>query len=156
MRALSPRVSVPSGPSDRGMSAVEVAILAPVIVLFLLFLVGLGRLVEARGQVDAAARDAARAATVQRDAGVVQGVVEQVAAADLSVPRGGGDRPWCDGQPSVGWSGDFAPGGTITVQVSCEVKLDGLDWLGFEPRRTISSEASAPLDTFRRVGEPGA
>ncbi|MQA95985.1 MAG: pilus assembly protein [Streptosporangiales bacterium] len=146
------RLSVRGGAADRGMSAVEVAILAPVIVLFLLFLVGLGRLVEARGQVDAAARDAARAATVQRDAGSALQAAERVAATDLSVPRGDGDRGWCDGQPSVSMTGDYAPGGVISVEVSCSVRLDGLGWIGFDPRRTISAEASASLDTFRRVG----
>ena len=48
------------GGGDRGLSTIEVVILAPIMILFILVLVGFGQLVEGRGAVDSAARDAAR------------------------------------------------------------------------------------------------
>jgi Flp pilus assembly protein TadG len=52
---------------DRGLSTIEVVILAPVMILFILVLVAFGQLVDGRGALDGAARDAARAGSIQKD-----------------------------------------------------------------------------------------
>ena len=54
---------------DRGLSTVEVVILAPVMIMFILVLVAFGQLVDGRGALDGAARDAARAGSIQKDHG---------------------------------------------------------------------------------------
>ena len=52
--------------SQRGSMAAELTIITPLLLVFLMLLAGLGRLIDAQGQVDGAARDAARAASLQR------------------------------------------------------------------------------------------
>ena len=49
---------------ERGAMAVEVVLLAPVLVAFVILVVAMGRYVSVRGDVEAAARDAARAGSV--------------------------------------------------------------------------------------------
>uniref|UniRef100_UPI001EF46B16 TadE/TadG family type IV pilus assembly protein n=1 Tax=Frankia sp. CiP3 TaxID=2880971 RepID=UPI001EF46B16 len=51
---------------DAGSAAVELTLLAPLLILLLLLVVAAGRQVQARLLVDAAARQAARAATASR------------------------------------------------------------------------------------------
>ncbi len=45
---------------ERGSASVELVLMTPVLIVLLLFVVALGRLAAARGEVDAAARDVAR------------------------------------------------------------------------------------------------
>ncbi len=124
---------------DRGSMSVETVMLAPVLLLFLLFLVGAGRVVEAQGEVNGAACDAARAASVQRDEGAAQ------EAATL-----GGDRR-AHRLPAARcrWRGrTWEQGGVVEVTVSCSLDLD---FLGFGTSVTISGDSVVPLEQFRRV-----
>src|SRR5690606_5351278 len=51
--------------SERGSMAVELVILAPLLMAFVMLIVLVGRFVTVQGDIDAAARDAARAASLQ-------------------------------------------------------------------------------------------
>nr|WP_181790492.1 TadE family protein [Streptomyces phytophilus] len=130
------------------MTTIEVVILAPVMFLFILVLVAFGQLVDGRGGVDGAARDAVRAASLQRTAGEAQTAAQRAAESQLE-----GDV--CTGPVDVDLSGDFAPpepgeaSSIITVEVTCEVKGLGMLGLDIDPRMTGSS--SAPLDPYRRA-----
>ena len=73
----------PDGGGERGSLAVEFVILAPLLIGLMLFLVLAGRVVEAHGQVDGAARDAARAASVARSAADAQAAADLAVAADV-------------------------------------------------------------------------
>ncbi|MFD9630302.1 TadE family protein, partial [Streptomyces violascens] len=68
---------------DRGSYSVETAVLAPVIIALLLLMIAFGRVVDADGAVDSAARAAARAASLERDAASAQ--TQAQAAADRSL-----------------------------------------------------------------------
>src|SRR3954471_5866319 len=68
---------------DRGLSAVEVVILAPVLILFILVLVAFGQLVDGRGALDGAARDAARAGSLQGERGAADRAALEAATNDL-------------------------------------------------------------------------
>ncbi|GGK65762.1 hypothetical protein Sme01_23950 [Sphaerisporangium melleum] len=119
--------------------AVETVMLAPVILLFLTFLVGAGRVVEAQGEVNGAARDAARAASVQRTMGAAERAAREAARSAL------------DGQcgPQVSLSGsDWREGGTVRAAVTCELKLD---FLGWGATRRMQGDSVVPLERFRRV-----
>jgi Flp pilus assembly protein TadG len=123
----------------------EIVILAPIIIVFLLLLAGLGRLVEARGQVYGAARDAARAASVSREPAAARLAADDAARRDLV--------GWCEErQPPTEIAGSFAPGGEISVYVSCTVDLAGLAVVGFTPKKLIRESATVPLDTYFRAG----
>src|SRR5437588_2963288 len=69
---------------DEGSSTVEIAMFTPAFLLFLLLLVGMGRLASTRADVDGAARDAARAASIRRDLGSAQQAAQDAARATLS------------------------------------------------------------------------
>ena len=128
---------------DRGLSTIEVVILAPIMILFILILVAFGQLVDGRGAVDGAARDAARAGSIQRNGSVAMSEALAAAKADL------GDT-CVDGTLAVKQtSPGFDPDTLFTVEVSCTIR--GLGSLGLNINKTITSSASSPLDPYRRA-----
>jgi Flp pilus assembly protein TadG len=126
--------------------AAELVVIAPVLLVFLMLLAGLGRLIEARGAVYGAARDAARAASLQRGPDEADAAARQAAEADL------GGR--CITRPSVvRVSADaFAPGNLVTYEITCEASLKGFGVFRISDVKRVTARASAPLDVFRRAG----
>jgi hypothetical protein len=51
-------------------------------------------------------------------------------------------------------TGEFVPGNTITVTVTCDVSYAGLGLLGLPGSKRVSASSSAPLDTYTNR-EPG-
>lgn len=128
-------------PGDRGLSTVEVVVLAPVMIMFILVLVAFGQLVDGRGALDSAARDAARAGSLQKDHATAMSEARAVAEANL--------QDVCSGPVTVvQTSRGFAPDTLFTVQVSCEVR--GLAMLGLDIPTTLTARFSSPLDPYRR------
>jgi hypothetical protein len=132
----------PHGKDDRGLSTIEVVILAPVMILFILVLVAFGQLVDGRGALDGAARDAARAGSIQKDHATAISEAKKAAQADLS--------DVCSGPVSVvQTSAGFEPDTIFSVEVSCQVR--GLAMLGLDIPTTLKASFSSPLDPFRRT-----
>ncbi|MFF0648639.1 TadE/TadG family type IV pilus assembly protein [Streptomyces tendae] len=128
--------------ADRGLSTIEVVILAPVMILFILVLVAFGQLVDGRGALDGAARDAARAGSIQKDHGTAIAEAKKAAEANLA--------DVCSGPVSVlQKSAGFEPDTLFTVEVSCEVR--GLASIGLNIPTTLSATFSSPLDPYRRT-----
>jgi len=130
----------------------ELALLTPVLVLLFLFLVLVGRLVNVQSQLDGAARDGARAASVARSEGDAQAFAVEAVEQSL------GDATFCEGgaQTEVDL-GDWGPGGQVTVTVTCQTDLTGLELVPFAGNPEKTGTASAPIDTYRRMdcgGEP--
>ena len=122
---------------QRGSMAVEFVILAPLMLLLMCFLVLCGRVIEAHGQVDGAARDAARAASVARSSGEAFSNAQQAAQGDL--------RGWCIGGAPASAVAGFGPGaGRVIVTVTCRVDLRFIGHGSI----TVTGRAVAPLDTF--------
>jgi Flp pilus assembly protein TadG len=120
-------------PRQRGSMTVEFVLLAPLLLGLMLFLVLAGRVVEAHGQVDGAARDAARAASVARSLGAAQVAADQAVRADV---RGRCGLPVMQG---------YAPGSTaVVVTLHCQVNLS---FIGYATLH-VSGYAVAPLDQF--------
>jgi Flp pilus assembly protein TadG len=137
---------------DRGSMSLELVIVTPLLVGFMMLMVSLGRIVEAQSQVDGAARDAARAASVSRDRGSAA-VAARLAARTTLGERDGG-RQWCMSAPTVEFSPagtNWTRGGQVTIEVSCTIDLSGLSLIAVAPTKTVSGSATAPLDTLRRV-----
>ncbi|MGW8380248.1 TadE/TadG family type IV pilus assembly protein [Streptomyces sp. ODS28] len=128
---------------DAGLSTVEVVILAPVMMLFILVLVALGQLVDGRGAVDGAARDAARAGSMAHG-----DIGQAMAAAQRSARASIGDT--CVNGVSVRDAGSsYRAGGIFTVEVTCEVR--GLGMLGLDIGKDITGRSSAPIDPLKRT-----
>ncbi|MGN9836778.1 TadE/TadG family type IV pilus assembly protein [Nonomuraea sp. H19] len=127
---------------ERGSMAVETVMLAPVFLLFLMFLAGAGVLVESQGRVNGAARDAARAASVQRTFDEAEAAAEAIAGSALTGPCG---------SPSVSLDGsEWEQGGRVEAEVTCELDLG---FLGFGGSKQLTGTAVVPLEQFRRVEE---
>ncbi|MGC5013643.1 TadE/TadG family type IV pilus assembly protein [Streptosporangium sp. DT93] len=138
MIPLFRRVLPPPG-DDRGSLSTETVLLAPVLLLFLLFLVGAGRVVEAQGEVNGAARDAARAASVERTLADAEDAAREAADASLSG----------ECEPQVDLAGTkWEPGGLVRAEVTCSLDLD---FLGFGAAKEMRGDSVALLERFRRV-----
>lgn len=131
---------------DNGTMALELALLTPLLVAFMLVMVGLGRVVEAQSQVDGAARDAARAASLSRTRPAARSAAVEAAVRTLAGKRRCRTVP----DTTVDFS-EWRRGGQVSVAVHCQIDLSGLSLIGFHPSRTMSGTATAPIDTLRRV-----
>ena len=90
--------------------------------------------------VQAAARDAARAASIERSAG------EADAAARRSLAAADTANAQCSGGVDVG---GFGRGGTVTATVSCRVELSDLGLVFLPGATTVTASSTAPVDTWR-------
>ena len=133
--------------SDGGSITVEIVLLAPVVFAFFCFVIGVGRLDEAHGQVVGAARDAARAASMARTPAEAVVAAKSTAHADLT-----STGPTCREVNVHVATDQFRPGGLVQVTVSCTTDLSDVTVSGLPGAKTLSASATAPLDTFRGVG----
>jgi Flp pilus assembly protein TadG len=131
---------------EAGSATVELVLLTPLLVAVLMFVVVLGRVGSARAEVDAAARDAARAASIARSPTSAVGAGESAARAALHV---GGVT--CRQLTVTVGTGEFRSDGTVSAQVSCTVELADLRALGLGITRTITATHTAPIDRYRRA-----
>ena len=137
---------------ERGSMSFEMVILTPVLVMFMLLVVAGGRYVAVRGDVEAASRDAARAASLERDPGSAAAAAQETASAALH---------WnCrDVQLSTGFDGadpltpgGFVAGGVVRVSVTCDIPYNDLGLIGWNKTRQVTGVSYAPLDVYRRTG----
>jgi Flp pilus assembly protein TadG len=133
---------------ERGSISVELAVIAPALVLMLLLVGAAGRIVEAQGHIDGAARDAARAASLAGSGGQADQLALQAAQEDL------GASSWCTSgsvqAPVTGFpASQFIPAGTsVQVTVSCAVNMSPFRLLGFSATMHFKGTAIAPVDPF--------
>lgn len=138
----------PTSWGDEGSVAAEVAIAIPVLVAVLL-LVGvlLARGVDARLRLDDAAHQAARAASLTRSPAAATLAARQAATAALAHAS----VDCADPAVAVDIS-DFAPGGLVTVTVSCRLDLSyAATLLATGDQRILTATASSPIDVYRAV-----
>ena len=130
---------------DAGVSTIEVVLLAPLLVFMMLLIVAFGILTDANGTVSNAASDAARAGSLQRTQTDALAAAQTAADADLAST--------CAGTPVVAPAADsdFTAGGLFAITVTCEAKAFGV--LGVNADKTITEQAAAPLDPYRRTGQ---
>lgn len=131
---------------ERGAAAVELVLVTPVLVVLMLLAVAGGRLASARAEVDAAARDGARAASIARSPGTAER--DGRAAAEASLAEAGLS---CSDLTVTIDATDFRPGGVAATTVACAVDLSDLTGLGVPGARTVSARFTAPVDSFRGI-----
>lgn len=135
--------------AQRGSISVELAVLAPGLVLLLLLVAAGARVVEVQGHIDGAARDAARAASIARSYGQAVAAAEQAAQADLgttSLCAPGTVAVQVAGYPVVPVV--TTAGAAVTVTVTCQVDMSPFKALGFGAAKGFTGQAVAPLDPF--------
>jgi Flp pilus assembly protein TadG len=132
---------------DAGNAALELVVVAPVILFLLGLVIAAGRTSIAQGSVDAAARDAARQASISLTPGAARAAALSSAQAALS--RDGLD---CTPVVRVDTSQFAVPAGlpaTVTATVWCRVPLSDLVVPGMPGSRLLSYTFTSPLDPFR-------
>ena len=134
---------------ERGAVATELVLLTPLLILMLLFVVALGRLAGARINVDGAAAQAARAASIATTPGGATAAAQQAATAAL-----GSDHVTCATLQVTTDTARLAPGGSVTVTVTCAVALGDLSGLRLPVTESISSTAASVIDTYRSAPGP--
>ena len=135
---------------EAGLTTIEAAVLAPVIMALLLFVVFLGRVTTTQQVVQRTARDAARAASqaITRD--------EAAEAIDTVLEESLGDtRRHCTLAPTdltaigedTGEAGDWDLG-RIQIRLTCSIPTSDLGLLGIGTK-TFTAVATEPVDTWR-------
>jgi Flp pilus assembly protein TadG len=127
--------------SERGSMSVEVVILTPLLMAFVMLVVACGRYVAVQGDMEGTARDAVRAASLERSPDAAR-----AAAAD--VVRESLDKDTDCNTPDL--SGTFQAGGTITVTLHCTVSYSGLGLIGLPGSVAVHADSSSPLDRYKR------
>ena len=140
---------MPTGKADeRGAVAVELALLAPVVVLLLTVLIFGSRLWLARSAVTDAAAAASRAATLARTVGEAQESGQSAAVKNLAT-----QGLTCSPSTVALDLGAFAtPAGQparVTARVSCTVSMADLLLPGIPGSVLIDASGSSALDTYR-------
>lgn len=137
---------------ERGSAAIEAAIGLPAFLLFLGLIIAGGRLALAHQALQSAAADAARTASIARDAGDANTSAQQEAATSLN-----NQNLRCRStEVSVDTSGFRVPTGQpadVTVTLTCRVDLADLSVPGVPGSRLIRATMSSPIDTWRERGQ---
>lgn len=120
----------------RGSAAIEVVLLAPILVGTAMFTLACGQLAAARIEADGAAHAAARAASLEHTAAAAGAAATTAAEASLS--------GHCT-DATVATEADLDPGGTVTVTLTCSAEADFPGLAG----RTITATAASPVDPWR-------
>jgi Flp pilus assembly protein TadG len=134
-------------PRDRGSAAVEMVIVAPALIVLMLLVVGMGRLSHGDQQIQVAAAQAARAASLQRGDPAQVSSAANAAANDTLT----GDHISCDHTATpvtIDPASVEQPGGSITVTLTCTTQLSDLLLAGFPGSHTWTATVTAPVDTF--------
>jgi Flp pilus assembly protein TadG len=134
--------------SQRGSAAVEFTLLVPVLVLLFSLLVGGGRVWLARSSVETMAGAAARAASLERDAGSAEAAAQRLVTTQAGVSGlrcvqlavrlevAALNRP--AGTP-----------GSVHAAVDCTVPLADILVPGWPGELLVSADASAVVDRYR-------
>ena len=133
---------------ETGSVSVELALLAPAVLLLLGFAVVAGRTQIAENSVQEAARAAAREASLARDAAnaaVLAGAQAEstLAAQDLRCERTSVDVDIAGFQAPPGQPG------TVTVTIACVVGMGDLLAPGLPGEVTVEASFTSPVDAYR-------
>ena len=133
---------------ERGSVSVELALLAPALLLLLSFAVVAGRTQVAEGAVQEAARAAAREASLARDAATA------AALADAQAQRTLADQDLrCEGTTvdvdTAGFQAPLGQRGDVTVSITCVVGLTDLLAPGLPGSITVEASFISPVDAYR-------
>lgn len=132
---------------DRGSTSLELAILAPVLLLVLAALVFAGRLALAQQAVTAAAAAAARTASIERSPAAATTAARSAAVADLTA-----QNLSCTAvDVAVDAAGFAAPVGvrsSVTATVACTLDLADLS-LPVPGSKVVTATMTSPIDTWR-------
>lgn len=133
---------------DRGSITLELAILAPALLVMFALVLAVGRITTTGAAVEQSAAAAARAASLARSAGHAEHAAQAAAQASLS----GGDVDCADLRVALelgGFAAEVGTAATVTASVSCAVPLGDLAVPGLPGWHTLEASMTSPLDRYR-------
>ena len=132
--------------SERGSVSTEFAVLMAAVLLgFVALAIYGGRVVQAENDVRSAAHEAARAATLTGSPEAADAAARTVAETNLS--RSG---VACGPAPTVTVDvSQFAPGGQVTVTITCTASFGDVGSLGVANSRAFTASATEVIDNYR-------
>jgi len=131
---------------ERGSLAVEMAIIAPGLLLIFGLIFAYGRAAGVNGTLEAGTRDGARSATMARSYDeAVQRATQAVSDAISGTPQA------CQATLEVTVSQDFTPGEPITVTATCTYGLADIGLPGAPGSIRPTSSFTSMLDPYRGV-----
>ncbi|MPZ67610.1 MAG: hypothetical protein GEU83_19655 [Pseudonocardiaceae bacterium] len=142
IRCRSLRTQRHAAGAERGSMAVELVIAAPVLLLVVMLILGVGRVAYADNQITAAAADAARAA-------VLDLANPATAAADAAEESLGSRGVSCTTMTTSTSLRHAHPGGSIAVTVVCTVRLRDMALPGVPGQRRLTATARSPIERHR-------
>lgn len=134
---------------DRGGAEVlGLVLIFPVMLALAALVLWLGRQVDTNAQVQSASSAAALAAAHQRTPGEAVAAAQRTADAMLT------DATACAGGAKVAIDArEWAPGGSVSVTVTCSPRTDDLA-VSALPHRTFTSTSKASIDPNRAAALP--
>jgi Flp pilus assembly protein TadG len=123
----------------------ELVIIAPVVIVILLLVVGLGRYAHGKQLVEQAAAAAARAASLSSTPSQAQDKALQAASGSLNDAGVS-----CASMSAAVDTTSFRAGGTVRVTLTCTADLSGLAMAGLPGSATMTATGAAPLETYRQ------
>jgi Flp pilus assembly protein TadG len=130
---------------ERGSLTLELAVIAPALVALLLFIAGAASIQNARGDLDDAVWEAARAASLTRSEPDADAVAHQAVDQRLS-----GEKWRCADQAVTVDLTRFNPGGNVAVDITCSLRLSDAFAI-FPGQMRLHSRATEPLEPFRAL-----
>ncbi len=132
--------------TERGTMALEMAILAPLLLILFMFLLACGRYFQTSSQLENAARDGARAASQARSLPLAQDAIDKAVSRtmDQSVES-------CKASAAGSITSAFAAGSPLSVEVTCTINYRDLGLLGLGGDTKITKKFSSSLDPYRGV-----
>lgn len=145
MRVVHQRCGAVTATSgQRGTVAVEAAIIAPALVVLMLLVVFAGRVSEADGNVQRAASEGARSASLHQNPTAARKAATDSVKANLATS---GTR--CARIEALIDTSDLRPAGTVTVVVTCTASMADMALLGVPGTRTFTARAVEVVDRYR-------
>ena len=133
---------------ERGSAALEAAIGVPAFALFVGLVIFGGRTATTHQALQSAAADAARSASLARNADVARADARAAATSSITNQKIG-----CSAIDVVVDTSDFdkQPGvpGSVNVTISCRLDLSDLAVPGVPGSRVMRASMSSPIDTWR-------
>jgi Flp pilus assembly protein TadG len=134
--------------AERGSVSVELALLAPALLLLLFFAVFAGRTQIAEGAVQEAARSAAREASLARDAVTASALAGAQAERTLAAQNLRCQRTTVD-VDTAGFQAPLGQPGDVTVSITCVVGMADLLAPGLPGSVTVEASFISPVDAYR-------
>ncbi|WP_030486154.1 TadE/TadG family type IV pilus assembly protein [Micromonospora chokoriensis] len=144
--------------AERGSVSIEVAVLAPAFIALMVLAGVVGRTALAAEALDAAAHDAARAASISRNADTARAAALDAAQQQLDwhgLACANNLAPTFTGTPSSfdgAFGSQVGTDATVTVTITCMVSFQdiALDILpGTQSQKEITASFTSPLDRYR-------